>query len=71
MKIKNQIKVINEANYLFLTFECPFCEKQNVLNKHYTSTEVICSNSGCRKVILLKLTSSNEHEEGNENSQAA
>lgn len=46
-------KVNNESNFLFLTFECPYCEKQNVLNKSYVSIEVICSNSGCRRVVVL------------------
>ena len=54
------IKVKNENNYLFLIFECPYCEKQNVLNKSYVSVEVVCSNRGCRRVLLLEVSDINK-----------
>lgn len=50
---KQSIKVTSNKNFLFLTFNCPYCEKQNVLNKSYISVEVVCSNLGCRRVLIL------------------
>lgn len=49
--------VNNDPKFLFLTFECPYCEKCNVLNKKYSRSEVVCTNLACRKVISLSLES--------------
>jgi transcription elongation factor Elf1 len=52
-KMKNPVLVKSDPRFLFLTFECPHCGKVNVLNKKHSNKEVICSNSGCRRVIVL------------------
>ena len=39
---------------LFFQFTCPHCNEQNVMSKSQKHQYLLCSNSVCRKVIILE-----------------
>ena len=39
---------------LFYSFQCPYCAEINVSSKEYKKEVVLCSNKGCRKVIIIE-----------------
>lgn len=39
---------------LYYTFSCPHCHNLNVNAKAFKSKVVLCSESGCRKMIIIK-----------------
>lgn len=39
---------------LFFQFRCPHCETINVFSKENRKEVVLCSKSGCRKMIIIK-----------------
>ncbi|MBT4793466.1 MAG: hypothetical protein HON90_17975 [Halobacteriovoraceae bacterium] len=38
---------------LFYQFHCPHCHKLNVYSKEYKQEVVLCSNTGCKKMIII------------------
>jgi transcription elongation factor Elf1 len=38
---------------LFYSFECPYCEVVNVSSKEFKKEVVLCSNSGCKRIIVI------------------
>ena len=38
---------------LFYQFQCPHCDQMNVLSKEYRQNVVLCSSTGCRKMIII------------------
>ncbi len=38
---------------LFYEFPCPHCKTMNVYAKNYKKEVVLCSNSGCKKMIII------------------
>jgi hypothetical protein len=39
---------------LFFQFTCPHCQEHNVIGKSQKQEYLLCSNSVCRKVIILE-----------------
>jgi transcription elongation factor Elf1 len=48
-----QALVETESILLFYQFTCPYCSVQNILSKTQKQKVVLCSQSGCRKIIIL------------------
>jgi hypothetical protein len=46
-------QVETESILLFYQFTCPYCLVQNVLSKEQKQKVILCSQSGCRKIIIL------------------
>jgi hypothetical protein len=38
---------------LFYSFKCPYCNEVNVSSKEYKKEVVLCSNSGCRRIVII------------------
>jgi transcription elongation factor Elf1 len=43
----------SEPHLLFFQFECPHCQHLNIMAKIYVRETLICSHTGCRKIITL------------------
>ncbi len=45
--------VKSDSKLLFYEFNCPHCNEVNVFAKSYKQEMVLCSNSACRKMIII------------------
>ena len=47
-------KAESDKILLFYSFRCPYCNEVNVSAKEYKREVVLCSHSGCRRVIVIE-----------------
>lgn len=54
--LEEQMKTKAETGkmLLFYQFICPHCQTQNVSSKDYAQKFTLCSNPGCRKMIIIE-----------------
>jgi transcription elongation factor Elf1 len=45
---------ITNKHLLFFQFECPHCHQLNVMGKTNVQEHLICSNSSCKRIIILE-----------------
>lgn len=51
---KMKTKASSGKMLLFYQFECPHCKTMNVCSKDYKMEISLCSNTGCRKIIIIE-----------------
>ncbi|MCO4753707.1 MAG: hypothetical protein KC478_04460 [Bacteriovoracaceae bacterium] len=54
LEMKMKVKAISAPRLLFFEFDCPHCERKNVMAKAMTSEYVLCSSSSCRRLIHIE-----------------
>ena len=54
IKESNRTVAHSDKILLFYQFECPHCENLNISSKDYKQEVVLCSNTACRKVIVIE-----------------
>lgn len=53
MSTNKPVQIHSDQAFLFFTFVCPHCQKNNVLDKNIQTQSVLCSDRGCRRIIFL------------------
>jgi len=48
-----KVQVYTADRLLFYQYQCPFCDLLNVRSKDFKDEFVLCSDTGCRKMIRL------------------
>lgn len=48
-----KVKVYTAERLLFYQYRCPFCSLLNTRSKDFRDEFVLCSDTGCRKMIRL------------------
>lgn len=52
---EHMMAMASSSNMLvFYQFECPHCKTLNVYSKENKKEVVLCSNKGCRRIIIIK-----------------
>lgn len=49
-----KVRAITDKHLLFFQFECPHCKCFNVTGKTNVQEYLICSNSSCKRIIILE-----------------
>lgn len=50
---KLRTKASSSRMLLFYQFQCPHCRQLNVYAKNYKREIVLCSSTGCKKMIII------------------
>lgn len=53
LKFSMKTLATSEKQLLFFQCTCPHCEHHNVMAKANKQEVILCSNRGCRKIIIL------------------